>query len=223
MVSRDTSSRSSDQPARRCVTCRSIIPRTRSTRRRVPAAEGQDLQAVAERGEWVPEFVREHRQELVLPPVLLAELFLGPRAVGDVAGEAPGVRRTARPSRYTFRADQDVPDRAVLGAQPGLVPVDRLVGGEPAEDVRDGRRVGVEVGDVPPDVLVPRVPQEVELGPVRPQDRPVRADPVQPDGGVLHEVGQLGLLPPQGPPSARFRSLTSSVTPSKRFGVPSGA
>ena len=47
------------------------------------------------------------------------------------------------------------------------------------------------VGDVLADVLGLGVPDEVQLGPVRPEDAPVGAHPAQADRGVIEELSQL--------------------------------
>ena len=127
--------------------------------------------------------------------LLLAEFLLQPLPLGDVPREAPGVDELPVPPE-DVGADEDAANRAVLAAKAGLVGVELLVPREPPEDVRDDRRVGVELGDVPADVLLAAVAEQLQLGPVRPEDRPVRPDPMQADGGVLDEVGQLLLLLP---------------------------
>jgi len=55
----------------------------------------------------------------------------------------------------------------------------------------------MELGHGVADVFVARVAEQFELGPVGPQDRAVRADPVQALGGVFHEVHELRLAPAQ--------------------------
>ena len=57
-------------------------------------------------------------------------------------------------SAHHVGADEDVPDGAVLAPQPGLVAVQLLAFRQPAQDVADHGRVGVELGDVVADVLV---------------------------------------------------------------------
>ena len=71
-----------------------------------------------------------------------------------------------------------------LGSKAGLVGFDALLAGEPTEDVGGGLRLDEELGDVLADVLGLGVPDEVQLGPVRPEDAPVGAHPAQADRGA---------------------------------------
>src|SRR5262249_19309345 len=48
----------------------------------------QNLCGVADRGEWVAQFVRQHGQELILASVSFFERFLHPLALGDVRHRA---------------------------------------------------------------------------------------------------------------------------------------
>jgi hypothetical protein len=109
---------------------------------------------------------------------------LGQPAFADVDGEARRVERDAV-ARVRARVDQHVEDAAVLPAQPRLVGVQRLVAREPGEQVEGDVGVGVERGDPPPDVLGGGVAEQAQLGLVRPQDRAVRPQPVDGDGGVV--------------------------------------
>ena len=80
----------------------------------------------------------------------------------------------------------------------------RLARGQAPQDVGDHVLVDVELGDVVADVLLARVAEQLELGPVDAQDRAVRPDPVQADRGVLEEVGQLPLARRAAPLSLRL-------------------
>src|SRR5262249_42839690 len=122
-------------------------------------------------------------------------LLLSPLQPGDVAGEAAAVAQTAFLPE-DVAVEQDVLDRAVLAPQPRPVVAQRLAGCQAAQDVVDRLPVGVKLGDGVADVLLAGAAKQVELGLVGPQDRPVRRQPVQADGGVLDEVGQLVLAPP---------------------------
>ncbi len=87
--------------------------------------------------------------------------------------------------------DQDVLHRPVLASHAGLVVAQARVAGEALEEVVDRLPVGPELGDGVADVLVPAVAQQVELGPVGPQDGAVPAQPLHPLGRVIDEVLQL--------------------------------
>src|SRR5207237_134301 len=50
----------------------------------------------------------------------------------------------------------------------------------------------------PSDVLVRRVSEQRELGAICAEDHPVRPDQVEPDGGILEEVGHLPLVALRG-------------------------
>ena len=113
-------------------------------------------------------------------------------AVGHVAGEAASVDEpTVLPQHVG--ADGDVLDRAVLAPHPGLVVPQLRARPEPPKDVLDHLPVRMELGDVMADVLLRGVAEQVELGAVRPENGPVRPNPVQADGGIVEKVGQLAL------------------------------
>ena len=69
---RDTSSRSSISRTR-CSTCRSMMSRARAAWDSSTSFIAQELHRGADRGERIAEFVRQHREELVLPPVCLLQ------------------------------------------------------------------------------------------------------------------------------------------------------
>ena len=56
-----------------CPSCRSIMPRAWVTVAGVACREPHHLEAVAERGERVPQLVGQQREEFVLAPVLLPQ------------------------------------------------------------------------------------------------------------------------------------------------------
>ena len=91
-----------------------------------------------------------------------------------------------------------MPDRAVLAAQPRLIVPDRLAASQPFENVLDRRVVDVKLSYVPPDVLVGFIPEQLQLGAVRLQDRPVRTHPVQAHRAVLEEVEEIVELRQRG-------------------------
>ena len=135
------------------------------------------------------------RDALELSLALTKGLLRAP-PLGDVAGEAARVDELPVPE-IAARADEHVLERPVFGAEAGFEVVDRLAAGEPRQDVGDDLLVRVELGDGASHVLVRLVAEELELRPVGPQDRAVRAHAVQPDGGVFHEIPQLLLAPAQ--------------------------
>jgi hypothetical protein len=89
------------------------------------------------------------------------------------------------------RVDQHVADRTVLPSEPRLVLQQRLTAGEPGEHVFDDGSIDVKLGDVVADVLVACVAEEIQFGLVCPQDRAVRADPMEPFGGVVQALFQF--------------------------------
>ncbi len=66
-----------------------------------------------------------------------------------------------------------------------------LVAPEPGQDVVDDRRVHVELGDRAPQIFLAAISEELELRAIRPQDRPVGADPVHAVDGVFEEVAEF--------------------------------
>ena len=84
-----------------------------------------------------------------------------------------------------------MPDRSVRVPETRLGVPQRLTVREPMQNALDDRRVGVELADVAPDVLVGGVPQECQLRLVGPEDRAVGADPVNRLRGILEAVLQL--------------------------------
>ena len=116
--------------------------------------------------------------------------LVGPLELRDVPGKAARVDETAVVPKHA-RGDRHVPNRAVLAAQLRLVVVQDLAIRQACQNVGRGLRVDVELGDVAPDVFVLAIAQHLELATVGPQDRAIRARPVQRYGGVLEEVGKL--------------------------------
>src|SRR4029079_1060182 len=140
----------------------------------------------------VAQLVREHREELVLSSVRLAQRALGPLAVGDVAREAARVLEAAV-LPMDGRIDEDVARRAVLAEQARFVVDERLAAREASQHVVDRRLVGMELRDVLTDVFVARVAEHVALGLVAADHDAIRTPPVQADGGVLEELAELPL------------------------------
>ena len=56
-------------------------------------------------------------------------------------------------------------------------------------------RIRVKLDDVPANVFIARIPEEIELRLIRPQNGAVRTDPVEADGRCLDEIAQYGLAP----------------------------
>ena len=104
-------------------------------RRRVGLCPAQDLQAVADRRERVPELMGEQRQEVCLPPVGFLQLLLGALLVVDVG----------------IRADplHDASGSIVNGDTPAQEPAVRAVRGAPQSELRLELRPG-SVRRVPP-------------------------------------------------------------------------
>ena len=91
------------------------------------------------------------------------------------------------------RVNEDVTDRPILMPEAGLVVEQRFATRETKEDVVDGRRIDVEFGDIVPDVFVARVAEKVQFGLIGPQNRAVRAHPVQPFSGVIETRLELSI------------------------------
>ena len=79
-VMRDTSSRSSTSRTS-CFNWRAISSRAQAILRRVVLADAQDVHGVADRRQRIAQFVREHREELVLALVLFLDLAEQQRVV----------------------------------------------------------------------------------------------------------------------------------------------
>ena len=103
-LTRDTSSRSSSSRFM-CCTCRSMTARYVDRqllvvgRRRV-----QDLDGVEDRRQRIAQLVRQHRQELVLAAIGLAQLLLGALALGDVLAGADACGSACRRRRARSRS-----------------------------------------------------------------------------------------------------------------------
>jgi hypothetical protein len=54
--------------------------------------------------------------------------------------------------------------------------------------VLDDRDVDVELEDVAADVIGWSISEEIQLGMIRPQDGPIRSQPLEADRGVLEEI-----------------------------------
>ena len=67
-----------------CPSCRSIIPLAWATATGVAFREPHHLEAVAQRGQRVPQLVGQQGEELVLAPVLLPHRVFHPPPVRDV-------------------------------------------------------------------------------------------------------------------------------------------
>jgi len=91
-----------------------------------------------------------------------------------------------------------MPDGTIAVTQTGRVIAQDLPAAEGREDVDNNGRVGMELGDVAPDVLLARVPQEVEFRLIRPEDRTVGPDPMQAYRRAFDEIAQGSFTPAQG-------------------------
>ena len=154
----------------------------------------QEAEPHQDRSQGRAQLVGKQGQELVLE--MARRLRPMPRGLlplheaGDVASDEAAVDESAV-AEEPASIDQDLLDGAVLGSKAGLIGSDALLAGEPAEDVGGGLRLDEKLGDVLADVLGLGVPDEVQLGPVRPEDAPVGAHPAQADRGVIEELAQL--------------------------------
>ena len=70
-----------------CPSCRSIIARAWATGVGVAVRQPHHLEAVAERGQRVPQLVGQQGEELVLAPVLLAQLAVEPGVLDRDGGD----------------------------------------------------------------------------------------------------------------------------------------
>ena len=86
------------------------------------------------------------------------------------------------------RGDQHMPDGAVLCEKPRGVALECLPAREPLQDILDHRLIRMELGDMPPDILVPLVAEKLKLRLVGAQDRAVRCHQMEPDCNVLEEI-----------------------------------
>lgn len=82
-------------------------------------------------------------------------------------------------------------DRAIPCAQAGGIAIKLFAAGKTVKNIADNRCICVEFSNVPAYILVRRIPQELQLCLICPQDDPRGADDVQPDGAVLEEVLQV--------------------------------
>ena len=94
--------------------------------------------------------------------------------------------------REDVRVDQHVPDGPVPGPEARRVRLQHAAARQDLEDPLDDVLVDMEVRDVPVEVLIGAVPEEAELGLVRPEDLPLR----------VHQVDLRAQAParPQAPP-----------------------
>jgi hypothetical protein len=130
---------------------------------------------------------RQRLQDVPKLDVLLAGLFARLMKVRDVHGEAARVDEPPAPELHAG-CDLDVPDRAVPGAQPGGILRKPLAARQPRQDVVDRVLVGVKLGNVPSDIVLGLIAEQLQLRLVRVQDDPIGADQMQRDRAVLEEV-----------------------------------
>jgi hypothetical protein len=81
-------------------------------------------------------------------------------------------------------------DRAVLASEAGLIIVDSFMICQAAQNVVNYFLVGVELGDMPTDVLLLPIAEQIQFRLIGPQDSAVWPYPVQPHCRILDEVGK---------------------------------
>src|SRR5207249_7503279 len=113
-------------------------------------------------------------------------------AVRDVPRDTPGMNELLT-FEQRVRAKEAVADRAVAVAHPDLDVAERLPARQAPRAVNDDLRVDAELRDVSAQVFIGLVAQQVELGPVGPEDRAVRRRPTNAHRRVLEELLELGL------------------------------
>ena len=121
------------------------------------------------------------------PLFVSSQQFFAARAVGHVDGD--GTRVDQLPvGQPRGRGDEHIPDRSVLGAQACRDLVDLLVAAQAREDVVDRVPVDVELTDVPADVVLRRIAQQLQLGAIGAQNRALGGEQIQPYGGILEKL-----------------------------------
>jgi hypothetical protein len=78
-------------------------------------------------------------------------------------------------------------------AQPRLVTLERFTPGQPREDVLDHWAIDVEFLDVPADVFLACVPEQIEFGLIDPQDSAIGSYPMEALGGMVEASLELGV------------------------------
>ena len=155
----------------------------------------QQAEPHQDRAERRAQLVGEQRQELVLE--MARRLRPMPRGLlplheaGDVASDEAAVDEPAV-AEEPASIDQDLLDGAVLGSKPGSRRTETL--SSRASRPRMSAAVSGSTRNSAmcrPTYSVSDVPDEVQLGPVRPEDAPVGADPAQADRGLIEELAQL--------------------------------
>ncbi len=82
-------------------------------------------------------------------------------------------------------------DRSILRSQRRRVIVKCLAAAQALEDVLDRSRVGMELSNAPADVLLARIPEQIQLRLVDPDENPAGIHPMKSDGAVLDEILEL--------------------------------
>ena len=116
--------------------------------------------------------------------------------VRDIEHDATAVNESAMLPQ-AVRVDQHLLDRAVLAAHPCRKPCERIPAEQSCERVVNHVPIDMESRNVAADVLVLCIAKQVELCLIRPEDDPVRPDPMQGDAGVFEEVRELSFASPQ--------------------------
>ena len=131
-----------------------------------------------------------------VPLLARAQRGLGLLAIGHVAQEGTDVDESSLFAERV-RLDAHPPEGPVLGPKLRLVAADLRSGRaarEPGEHRVGRARIGVELAPKVADVLLPRVPEHLELGAIRAKDAALAVEKVHADGRVLEQVGQVSAM-----------------------------
>src|SRR5204863_288413 len=146
-------------------------------RRRVPAGD-DSLQCLADDG-VVGRL--HHRLEL-------RQRLFGLDTVRDVPRDTPGMNELLI-FEQRVRAQEAMADRAVAVAHPDLDVAERLPARQAPRAVNRDLRIDAELRDIPAQVFIGLVAQQVELGAVGPADRAVRRRPTNAHRRALDIAG----------------------------------
>src|SRR5262245_54841071 len=95
------------------------------------------------------------------------------------------------------RIDEHIAKRSVFAAHASGISLQLFTRCQTFQDVRDDVLIRVKFRDVPANVLLARVTQQVELGLIDSLNDSVGADPVQSNVRALEEVAEFGFATPQ--------------------------
>src|SRR5690349_9460337 len=88
----------------------------------------QQLQTIANRCEWIAQFVAEHRQELVLVAVGLSQRLFIALLRRDIARDLGGADDLSSPVTNRRNGNRYIDHAAVLPAAPRLIVIEPLAG-----------------------------------------------------------------------------------------------